>query len=74
MRHRGTVRYVIGAVSMGFGATLVTGCSVGAGLTDGAMLLNSAWLALLFMWLGVGITDRLWDREPALLVHSTASS
>jgi uncharacterized membrane protein YedE/YeeE len=58
---------------MGFGATLVTGCSVGAGLTDGSMLLNSAWLALLFMWLGVGIADRLWDQEPALLVQSTAS-
>lgn len=69
----GTVRYVIGAVLMGFGATLVTGCSVGAGLTDGSMLLNSAWLALLFMWLGVGIADRLWDREPALLVQSSAN-
>ena len=69
----GTARYVLGAVLMGFGATLVTGCSVGAGLTDSALLLHSAWLAVLFMWLGVGLADRAWDRGPNLLAQRAST-
>lgn len=69
----GTVRYLVGAVLMGFGATLVTGCSVGAGLTDSSLLLTSAWLAVAFMWLGVGLADRVWDQEPTLMAHRASA-
>jgi uncharacterized membrane protein YedE/YeeE len=54
-------RYVIGAVLMGFGSMLAGGCAVGAGMTGGAIFALTAWLALVGMWLGAGITDRLLD-------------
>lgn len=50
----GMVRYVVGAVLMGFGGMLAGGCAVGAGVTGGSVLSLTAWLALLFMWLGAG--------------------
>lgn len=50
----GMVRYVFGAVLMGFGGMLAGGCAVGAGVTGGSVLSLTAWLALLFMWLGSG--------------------
>ncbi|MFA9218677.1 MAG: YeeE/YedE family protein [Sphingomonadaceae bacterium] len=54
-------RYIIGAILMGFGAMLAGGCAVGAGMTGGAIFALTAWLALSGMWLGAGITDRLFD-------------
>ncbi|MBV5323802.1 MAG: YeeE/YedE family protein, partial [Rhodospirillaceae bacterium] len=67
-------RYIIGAILMGFGAMLAGGCAVGAGLTGGAIFALTAWLALIGMWLGAGITDRLVDhahpaRFQSALVH-----
>jgi len=53
------IRYLIGAPLMGFGGMLAGGCAVGAGVTGGAVLSLTSWTALLFMWLGAGMTDRL---------------
>lgn len=55
-------RYIAGAILMGFGAMLAGGCAVGAGITGGAIFALTAWLALIGMWLGAGVTDRLVDR------------
>lgn len=54
-------RYIAGAVFMGFGSMLAGGCAVGAGLTGGAIFALTAWLALIGMWLGAGLTDGLLD-------------
>ncbi len=48
---------------MGFGSMLAGGCAVGAGVTGGAILAITAWVALFFMWLGAGATDWLIDRR-----------
>jgi uncharacterized protein len=56
-------RYLVGGPLMGFGSMLAGGCAVGAGLTGGALFALTAWLALLGMWLGAGLTDRLVDRS-----------
>ena len=56
-------RYLIGACMMGFGSMLAGGCAVGAGVTGGAILAITAWVALFFMWLGAGATDWLVDRR-----------
>ncbi|MGB0865799.1 MAG: YeeE/YedE family protein [Granulosicoccaceae bacterium] len=58
----GLTRYLIGAVIMGFGGMLAGGCAVGAGVTGGAVLAVTAWVALFFMWLGAGLTDLLIDK------------
>ena len=58
----GLARYLVGAALMGFGGMLAGGCAVGAGITGGSVLASTAWLALLFMWLGAGLTDWLVDR------------
>ena len=60
----GTVRYLVGAVLMGFGAMLAGGCGVGAGVSSTAMLVVTAWVALLCMIVGAGVTDLLVDRRP----------
>jgi uncharacterized membrane protein YedE/YeeE len=54
-------RYIGGAMLMGFGSMLAGGCAVGAGMTGGAIFAVTAWLALLGMWVGGGLTDRLLD-------------
>ncbi|MGO1118996.1 YeeE/YedE family protein [Rhodovibrionaceae bacterium A322] len=59
----GLLRYLVGAVLMGFGGMLAGGCAVGAGVTGGSVLSLTAWVALLAMWLGAGITDRLLLRH-----------
>lgn len=51
----GTVRYLVGAALMGFGGMLAGGCAVGAGVTGGAVLSLTAWVALANMWLGAGV-------------------
>ena len=56
-------RYLIGACLMGFGAMLAGGCAVGAGVTGGAVLSLTAWVALTAMWIGAGIADFLADRR-----------
>jgi uncharacterized membrane protein YedE/YeeE len=60
----GMRRYLIGAVLMGFGAMLAGGCAVGAGVTGGAVFALTAWLALVGMWVGAGLTDRWVDAPP----------
>lgn len=59
-------RYIAGAMLMGFGAMLAGGCAVGAGVSGGAIFSLTAWTALVAMWAGAALTDRLLDREPAL--------
>ena len=51
----GTLRYLIGAVMMGFGGMLAGGCAVGAGITGGSVLSLTAWVALFAMWIGAGL-------------------
>lgn len=61
-------RYIAGAVLMGFGSMLAGGCAVGAGMTGGSVFALTAWLSLLGMWGGAGLTDRLIDgtKTPAV--------
>lgn len=59
------LRYIAGAVAMGFGSVLAGGCAVGAGMTGGAIFSLTAWLALVGMWLGGGLMDRLLPEAPA---------
>lgn len=59
----GTARFLIGASMMGFGSMLAGGCAVGAGVSGGAVLVITAWVALFFMWIGAGATDFLVDRK-----------
>lgn len=54
-------RYIAGAILMGFGSMLAGGCAVGAGITGGAIFALTAWLTLMGMWAGAGLTDRLLD-------------
>lgn len=61
----GLTRYLIGAVLMGFGGMLAGGCAVGAGVTGGAVMAVTAWVALFFMWLGAGVTDLVLDKPKA---------
>lgn len=55
-------RYLAGAAMMGFGGVLALGCSVGAGLSNGGILLISALTSLISMWVSAGATDWLLDR------------
>lgn len=57
-------RYIAGAVLMGFGSMLAGGCAVGAGMTGGAIFAVTAWLALVGMWVGAGLMDRVMDKVP----------
>jgi uncharacterized membrane protein YedE/YeeE len=54
-------RYIGGAMLMGFGSMLAGGCAVGAGITGGSIFALTAWVALLGMWAGAGLMDRLVD-------------
>ena len=55
-------RCLIGALCMGFGGMLAGGCAVGAGVSGAAVFAVTAWISLIGMWLGAGLTDRLIDR------------
>jgi len=55
-------RYLVGAVLMGFGAMLAGGCAVGAGLSGGAIMALTAWVAVFFMWIGAMITQAALTR------------
>ena len=61
-------RYLSGAALMGFGAMTAGGCTIGAGVTGGSTFALTAWVALVSMWIGGMVTDRLVDqsRESAL--------
>ncbi|WP_337660379.1 YeeE/YedE family protein [Anderseniella sp. Alg231-50] len=65
--HAPMPRYIAGASLMGFGSMLAGGCAVGAGMTGGAVLALTAWIALVCMWLGAGVTDLVADRRPGQL-------
>lgn len=54
--------YITGAVLMGFGAVLAGGCTVGAGMTGGALFAVSAWLTLASIWLGAALVLQLHQR------------
>jgi uncharacterized membrane protein YedE/YeeE len=56
-------RYIVGALCMGFGGMLAGGCAVGAGVSGASVFALTAWLALIGMWLGAGLTDR-WVDHP----------
>lgn len=58
-------RSMTGAALMGFGAMLAGGCAIGAGVTGGSIFVATAWLALLCMWIGAGVTDWLVDQASA---------
>jgi hypothetical protein len=54
-------RYIAGAIVMGFGSMLASGCAVSAGVRGGSVFAPTAWMALIGMWAGAGLTDRLTD-------------
>jgi uncharacterized membrane protein YedE/YeeE len=49
-------KYLVGGVLMGFGSMLAGGCAVGAGMSGGSIFALTAWVALLSMWVGAGVT------------------
>jgi uncharacterized membrane protein YedE/YeeE len=51
--------YLTGAVLMGLGAVLAGGCTVGAGMTGGSLFSLTAWLTLIAIWLGAGLSWRV---------------
>jgi uncharacterized membrane protein YedE/YeeE len=61
----GTIRYLVGAVLMGFGGMAAGGCAVGAGVTGGSVLSLTAWVALLCMWIGGGLAGLVFERPAA---------
>lgn len=69
----GFTRFFIGAALMGFGGMLAGGCAVGAGVTGGAVLLITAWVALFSMWIGAGVADWLVDRKADALKAAAAA-
>lgn len=68
----GTVRYVIGGILLGFGGMLAGGCAVGAGITGGAVLSSTAWVALFCMWIGAAVAQR-WLETPVATVEPAAA-
>lgn len=51
--------YLTGAILMGFGAVMAGGCTVGAGMTGGAIFSNTAWLTLVSIFAGAGLTYKV---------------
>jgi uncharacterized protein len=58
-------RGMAGAALMGFGGMLAGGCAIGNGLTGASIFAQTAWLALLFMWIGAMAADYLIDQTHA---------
>ncbi|MBL8314218.1 MAG: YeeE/YedE family protein [Rubrivivax sp.] len=58
-------RYIVGAMSMGFGGMLAGGCAVGAGLSGAAVFTITSWVTLCAIWAAAALTDRLVDQRPA---------
>lgn len=59
------LRYIAGAVLMGFGGMLAGGCAVGAGVTGASIFALTGWLALIGMWAGAIATEYLVDAPAA---------
>ena len=59
-------RYIVGAMSMGFGGMLAGGCAVGAGLSGAAVFTITSWVTLCAIWAAAALTDRLVDQRHAL--------
>jgi len=51
--------YLTGAILMGFGAVLAGGCTVGAGMSGGALFAMTAWITLISIWGGAALTLRV---------------
>jgi uncharacterized membrane protein YedE/YeeE len=56
-------RGMIGAALMGFGGMLAGGCAIGNGLTGASILAETAWIALVFMWVGAVVADVVIDQR-----------
>lgn len=59
------LRYLTGATLMGFGGVLAVGCTVGAGVTGGALFAVTAWLSLAAMWISSIAVQRVTDSRKA---------
>lgn len=68
--------YIAGAALMGFGSMLAGGCAVGAGVSGGAVLAMTSWIALLAMWIGAGLADFAINRKAggSILRYSAANT
>ncbi len=64
------IRYIIGAVLMGFGGMLAGGCAVGAGMSGTAVFSVTAWTALFSMAASAAATDYLVDNAQPLAAVS----
>lgn len=58
-KESGFVRYLFGAILMGFGGVLAVGCSVGAGLSGVSVLSLTALASLVTMIIFAGLTDKI---------------
>jgi uncharacterized membrane protein YedE/YeeE len=67
-------RYIIGAIAMGFGGMLAGGCAVGAGVSGASVFALTAWISLICMWAGAGLTNAMLDRPLPQANTPTASS
>lgn len=65
-------RYLTGAALMGFGAMTAGGCTIGAGVTGGSTFAMTAWIALVSMWVGGMLADKLIDQRPTSLAGQGA--
>lgn len=55
-------RALTGAALMGFGGMLAGGCAIGAGVSGGSIFAATAWIALLFFWIGAVLADWVIDQ------------
>jgi uncharacterized membrane protein YedE/YeeE len=60
-------RGMVGAALMGFGGMLAGGCAIGNGLTGASILAETAWIALVFMWIGAAVADLVVDQRAVRL-------
>ena len=63
-----TLRYIAGAVLMGFGGVLAGGCSMGNGVSGFAIYAIPALISLLAMWVGAGLADLAFDRPARAII------
>ena len=56
-----TVRWVPGLAVL-LGGMLAGGCAVGAGVSGASVFALTAWISLIGMWAGAGLTNHLLDR------------
>ena len=60
---RSMIRYIAGAILMGFGAVMAGGCAVGAGLSGGSIFALTPWIALAATWFSAALTSRWIDPQ-----------